>query len=113
MLTKHVDVMSSIFELIEVQPFDFTEAGINFVLSIEIDPDDTTLSFESSYGVHGRIKATASSSHSRPTRPVCPESGKPCRRNKPPCPAKSAVDPPRKSLQKGAPEALAAGPPSL
>jgi len=56
-LTKHVDVTSGIFELIEVQLFDFTEAGIIFALSIEIDPDGTTLSFESSYGVHGRIKA--------------------------------------------------------
>jgi hypothetical protein len=56
-LTKHVDVTFSIFELIEVQLFDFTEAGIIFALSIEIDPDGTTLSFESGYGVHGRIKA--------------------------------------------------------
>jgi hypothetical protein len=48
---------NDIFELIEVQLFDFTEAGIIFALSIEIDPDGTTLSFESSYGVHGRIKA--------------------------------------------------------
>ncbi|MEY9182868.1 hypothetical protein ABIG06_004450 [Bradyrhizobium sp. USDA 326] len=28
-----------------------------FGLGIEIDPDATTLSFESSYGVHGWIKA--------------------------------------------------------
>ncbi|WP_314952377.1 hypothetical protein [Bradyrhizobium cosmicum] len=56
-LTKHVDVTFTIFELIEVQLLDFTEAGIMFGLKIEIDPDGTTLSFESSYGVHGRIKA--------------------------------------------------------
>jgi len=56
-LTKHVDVTFTIFELIEVQLFDFTEAGIMFGLDIEIDPVGTTLSFESSYGVHGRIKA--------------------------------------------------------
>lgn len=56
-LTKHVDVTFTIFELIEVRLFDFTEAGIIFGLKIEIDPDGTTLSFESSYGVHGRIKA--------------------------------------------------------
>jgi len=56
-LTKHVDVTFIIFELIEVQLFDFMEAGIIFGLDIEIDPDGTTLGFESSYGVHGRIKA--------------------------------------------------------
>jgi hypothetical protein len=55
--TKHVDVTFTIFELIEVQLFDFMEAGIMFGLDIEIDPVGTTLSFESSYGVHGRIKA--------------------------------------------------------
>ncbi|TYO64162.1 hypothetical protein FXV83_22560 [Bradyrhizobium hipponense] len=47
----------SIFDLIEVQLFEFTEAGIMFGLDVEIDPDGTTLSFDSSYGVHGRIKA--------------------------------------------------------
>ncbi|QOZ11337.1 hypothetical protein [Bradyrhizobium sp. CCBAU 51765] len=57
-LTKHVDVTFTIFDLIEVQLFDITEAGIMFGLGIEIDPDATRLSFESSYGVHGRIKAT-------------------------------------------------------
>lgn len=56
-LTKHVAVTFTIFGLIEVQLFEFMEAGIMFGLDIEIDPDGTTLSFESSYGVHGRIKA--------------------------------------------------------
>jgi hypothetical protein len=56
-LTKHVDVTFTIFELIEVQLFEFTEAGIMFDIDIEIDTDGTTLSFDSSYGVHGRIKA--------------------------------------------------------
>ncbi|PIT00955.1 hypothetical protein TSA1_09400 [Bradyrhizobium nitroreducens] len=56
-LTKHVDVTFTIFELIEVQLSDFMEAGIMFGLDIEIDPGGTTLSFESSYGVHGRIRA--------------------------------------------------------
>ncbi|QPF90018.1 hypothetical protein [Bradyrhizobium commune] len=56
-LKKHVDVTFTIFELIEVELSDFTEAGIIFALSIEIDSDGTTLSFDSSYGVHGRIKA--------------------------------------------------------
>lgn len=53
LLTKHVDI----FDLIEVQLFEFMEAGIMFGLDIEIGPDGTTLSFDSSYGVHGRIKA--------------------------------------------------------
>lgn len=56
-LTKHVDVTFTIFDLIAVQLFDFTEAGIMFGLDIEIDPDGTTLSFDFSYGVRGRIKA--------------------------------------------------------
>ena len=33
------------------------EAGIMDGLDIETDDDGITLSFESSYGVHGRIKA--------------------------------------------------------
>lgn len=57
LLTKHVAVTLTIFDLIEVQLFDFMEAGIMDGLDIEIDPDGITLSFESSYGVHGRIKA--------------------------------------------------------
>lgn len=56
-LTKHVDATFSIFELMEVQLFEFTEAGIISGLDIEIDPDGTTLRFDSSYGVRGRIKA--------------------------------------------------------
>jgi len=54
-LTKHVEVTFTIFDLIEVELFDFTEAGIMFGLDIDIG--GTTLSFDSSYGVHGRIKA--------------------------------------------------------
>jgi hypothetical protein len=52
-----VDVTLTIFGLIEVELFDFMEAGIMFGLDIEIDSDGITLSFDSSYGVHGRIKA--------------------------------------------------------
>jgi hypothetical protein len=55
LLTKHVDVTLTIFELIEVELFEFMEAGIMFGLDIE--NDGITLSFDSSYGVHGRIKA--------------------------------------------------------
>src|SRR5262245_27360122 len=57
LLTKHVDVTFTIFELIEVELYEFMEAGIMFGLDIEIDIGATTLSFDSSYGVHGRIKA--------------------------------------------------------
>lgn len=72
-LTKHVDVTFTIFDLIEVQLYDFTEAGVIFVLGIEIDPDGTTLSFESSYGVHGRIKAKRMAISFEPRRSVHPE----------------------------------------
>jgi hypothetical protein len=47
----------TIFELIEVELFEFMEAGIMHGLDINIDDDGITLSFDSSYGVHGRIKA--------------------------------------------------------
>jgi hypothetical protein len=57
LLTKHVDVTLTIFELIEVQLFEFKEAAIMDGLDVEVDDDGITLSFESSYGVHGRIKA--------------------------------------------------------
>jgi hypothetical protein len=57
LLTKHVDVTFTVFELIEVELFEFMEAAIMFRLDIEIDNDGVTLSFESSYGAHGRIKA--------------------------------------------------------
>ena len=57
LLTKHVDVTLTIFELIEVELFEFMEAGIMFGLDVEIADNGVTLSFDSSYGVHGRIKA--------------------------------------------------------
>jgi hypothetical protein len=57
LLTKHVDVTLTIFELIEVELFEFKEAGIMDGLDVEVDDDGITLSFDSSYGVHGRIKA--------------------------------------------------------
>ena len=41
----------------EVELFDFMEAGIMFGLDIDTDADGVTLSFDSSYGVHGRLKA--------------------------------------------------------
>jgi len=56
-LTKHVAVTLTIFDLVEVELFEFMEAGIMDGLDVEIDHDGITLSFDSSYGVHGRIKA--------------------------------------------------------
>ncbi|MCP3476473.1 hypothetical protein NLM33_40375 [Bradyrhizobium sp. CCGUVB1N3] len=47
----------NIFELIEVELIELKEAGIMDGLDVEIDHDGVTLSFDSSYGVHGRIKA--------------------------------------------------------
>ncbi|MEK9279087.1 MULTISPECIES: hypothetical protein [unclassified Bradyrhizobium] len=41
----------------EIELFDFMEARIMFGLDVDFDRDRTTLSFDSSYGVHGRIKA--------------------------------------------------------
>jgi hypothetical protein len=57
LLTKHVAVTLTIFNLIEVELFEFMEAGIMDGLDVEIDHDGVTLSFDSSYGVHGRIRA--------------------------------------------------------
>jgi hypothetical protein len=57
LLTKHVAVTLTIFDLIEVELFEFMEAGIMDGLDVQIDHDGITLSFDSSYGVHGRIKA--------------------------------------------------------
>lgn len=56
-MTKHVGVTLTIFELIEVELFEFMEAGIMDGLDIETDDDGIMLSFDSSYSVHGRIKA--------------------------------------------------------
>ncbi len=55
--TKHVDVTLTIFELIEVELFEFMETAIMFGLDIEVGDDGITLGFDSSYGVNGRIKA--------------------------------------------------------
>jgi hypothetical protein len=57
LLTKHVDVTLTIFELVEVELSEIKEAGIMDGLDVEIGHDGITLSFDSSYGVHGRIKA--------------------------------------------------------
>jgi len=69
LLTKHVDVTFTIFELIEVELFDFTEAGIIFELDIEVDDDGITLRISSSYGVNGRIKAKRVAVSFEPRKP--------------------------------------------
>jgi hypothetical protein len=69
LLAKHVDVTLTIFELIEVELFEFMEAGIMFGLDIEVDDDGITLSFDSSYGVHGRIKAKRVAVSFEPRKP--------------------------------------------
>jgi hypothetical protein len=56
-LTKHVVVTLTIFDLALVELFEFMEAGIMGGLDIERDEEGVTLSFDASYGVHGRIKA--------------------------------------------------------
>ena len=56
-LTKHVIVKFTIRNLIAVKLLDFMEAGIMFDLDIEADDEGITISFDSSYGVHGWIKA--------------------------------------------------------
>jgi hypothetical protein len=69
LLTKHVDVTLTIFELVEVELYEFMEAGVMFGLDIEIDSGVTTLGFDSSYGVHGRIKAKRIVVSFEPTKP--------------------------------------------
>jgi hypothetical protein len=69
LLTKHVDVTLTIFDLIQVELFEFMEAGIIFGLDVEIDNNGITLGFDSSYGVHGRIKARQIVVSFEPTRP--------------------------------------------
>jgi hypothetical protein len=54
---KHAAVTFVLSGLIEVTLYDFMEAGIMDGLDIDRDAEGTTLSFDASYGVHGRIKA--------------------------------------------------------
>ena len=56
-IKKRTVVTLSIINLVEVQLFEMKEGGIIFGLEIEKDDEGTTLIFDSSYGVHGRIKA--------------------------------------------------------
>jgi hypothetical protein len=56
LLTKHVVVTLTLHDLVEVELFEFMEAGIMSGLDIERDDSGISLVFESSYGVHGRIK---------------------------------------------------------
>jgi hypothetical protein len=56
-LTKHVVVTITIFELLSVELFEFMEAGIIGDLQFQKDDEGITIIFDASYGVHGRIKA--------------------------------------------------------
>jgi Immunity protein 50 len=57
LLSKHVTVTLTFFDLVEVQLFEFMEAAIIADVDIEHDNDGITFAFDSSYGLHGRIKA--------------------------------------------------------
>lgn len=56
-LSKHVAVTFTIHSLFAVTLLDFMEAGIILDFDIEIDDEGVTIRFDSSYGVHGWIKA--------------------------------------------------------
>jgi hypothetical protein len=55
--TKHVVITLTMFDLIEVELFEFMPTGTMDGLAIDIDDDGVTISLEASFGVHGRIKA--------------------------------------------------------
>ena len=69
-LAKHVIVTLTIFDLIEVELSNFAETGIIYSLDIERDSEGTTLNFDSSYGVCGRIKAKQVVVSFEPGRPA-------------------------------------------
>src|SRR4051794_142008 len=54
-LTRHVVVTLTLFDLIAVDLSDFREAAILFGLVFESNESGITLSFESSYGVSGWV----------------------------------------------------------
>ena len=56
---KHAAVTFTLSELIDVELHGFMEASIMFGLDVERDAEGVSLSFDSSYGVSGRIKAKA------------------------------------------------------
>jgi hypothetical protein len=55
--SKRAVVTFTLRELIEVELYEFMEAGIMDGLEIERDAEGITLRFDASYGVHGHIKA--------------------------------------------------------
>lgn len=68
--TKHAAVEFALSGLIEVELYDFMEAAIIFDLSVERDDEGITLTFDASYGVHGRIKARRIAVTFEPGRPT-------------------------------------------
>ena len=55
--SKQVTITLTIFDLIEVELFEFAPRAFMDGLTVELDNEGTTLSFDASYGVHGQIKA--------------------------------------------------------
>ena len=67
---KHAAVTLTLSELIDVELHDFMKARILCGLDIERDAEGVTLSFDSSYGVYGRIKAKEVRLSFAPTEPA-------------------------------------------
>lgn len=67
--TKTVLVTFSIFNLLEVELFEFMEAGIMDGLFVHVDEEGTELGWDASYGVHGRLKAKKVTLSFEPTQP--------------------------------------------
>lgn len=70
LLTKHVAMTLTIFDLIEVHLSNFTGVGIMYGLDIEQDAEGTSLKFDSSHGVHGHVKAKRVTVSFEPIRPT-------------------------------------------
>ena len=55
--SQHAVVTLTMFDLIEVELFEFMPSATMDGLDIEMDEEGIAISFEASYGVNGRIKA--------------------------------------------------------
>ena len=67
--TKSVVVNFHIFNILEAELFEFMEAGIMDGLVVHVDAGGTELSWGSSYGVYGRLKAKEVTLSFEPTQP--------------------------------------------
>ena len=68
---NHAVVTFALSGLVDVELHNIVEAGIMDGLDIERDAEGTTLTFGSSYGVHGCIKAKVISLSFVPTEGAC------------------------------------------